>query len=109
MRFKLHFNEERQKLEINCLNDNAGDIIIPEDVSQHIHYPIPNDLKKNIKKTLDELLQASYTQEFIDIDKQIKDLTNHRRAMMNKFRAELNPQIIEKCKSFRLDNAEHFI
>jgi len=109
MRFKLQFNEERQKLEIACLNDNIGDIIIPEDVNQHIHYHIPSDLKNKIKKTLDDLLQDSYTQEFINIDKQIKDLTYHRREMMHKFRAELNPQIIEKCKSFKLDNAELFI
>lgn len=109
MRFKLHFNEERQKLEVNCLNDKAGDIIIPEDVNQHIHYPIPSDLKTRIKKSLDELLLDSYTQEFINIDKQIKDLTNHRREMMNKIRQEVNPKIIEKCKSFRMDNAELFI
>lgn len=109
MRFKLYFNEELKKIEINCLNDNSNITHMSLDGEQHIKFPIPNDLKKDIKKILEDLIPATNADVIADIDKQIKDLTNFRREMMNNFRRELNPLIFKKCEEFRLNNAEHFI
>ena len=109
MRFKIYFNEQLQNLDINCLADTFSDTILPEDVNQHVYFPIPNDLQKEIKDNLMPLLDDGSASELRDILEQIKNLTDRRRDVINELRVKLNPQIIEKCQQFKEDNAEYFI
>ena len=109
MRFKLHFNDKLQQMDINCLHDNNNDTILPDDPSQHVYYPIPKELRHKIRKSLLEIIDPETTKEFIELGKEIKELTNRRRDMMNNLREELNPKIMEQCEKFKSENAEFFI
>lgn len=110
MRFKLFFNEQKNKLEINCLNDNKNkDIILPDDPEQHLYFPIPNTMKKDISAKLETLISDEVSAEFIALGNEIKALTDRRREMVNELRKKINPEIMEKCEEFRAENAEHFI
>lgn len=109
MRFKIFFNEQKQQLDINCLNDQHTDTILPKDPNQHLYYPIPNELKMEIKKELMPILDDESAQEYNAITEEIKALTDKRRDMINDLRTKLNPMIMAKCEKFKLDNAEYFI
>lgn len=109
MRFKLHFDDQKQTIEINCLNDSNADIIIPEDTSQPVYFPIPNEMNAEIKKYLMKLVDDEMANEFKELSREIKNLTDKRRQMVNDLRAKINPLIVEECRKFRDDYAEHFI
>lgn len=109
MRFKIFFDEKTNKLDINCLPDTNVDIILPENPSQHVYYPIPKDLSNVVHEYLLPLLDDEAAQEYAQITEDIKALTDRRREMINELRTLLNPKIIEKCEDFRIDHAEHFI
>lgn len=109
MRFKIYFDEQTQSLDINCLTDNYTDTILPEDPAQHVHFPIPNDLQKEMKASLMALLDENTTRELREVLEGIKALTDKRRDIVNDLRVKLNPLIIDKCQKFKEDNAEFFI
>ena len=109
MRFKIFFNEQSCKLDINCLNDSHTDTILPTDPAQHVYFPIPNELAKEIKEELLPLLDGGLAEKYQAITDQIKELTDKRRDMINELRMELNPKIMETCKAFKEENAEYFI
>lgn len=109
MRFKIFFSEQKQELDINCLNDSNSDKILPENVSQHVYYPIPNELKSEIKHELMQLLDDESAIEYNQVTEDIRALTDKRRAMINELRMKLNPKIIQLCDKFKEENAEYFI
>jgi predicted alternative tryptophan synthase beta-subunit len=109
MRFKLYFNEQQQTLDINCLKDTHSDTILPDDVSQHVYFPIPNELRNEIHKLLTPLITDTISEEYIQIQETIKALNDKKRELINDLRAKINPKIMAKCEQFRQENAEHFI
>lgn len=109
MRFKIFFNEKSQSLDINCLTDSFTDTILPEDPSQHVYFPIPNEMKDQVKTYLMPIISEEIDAEYQAITDEIQALTDKRREMVNKLRAKLNPQIIDKCQEFKEENAEYFI
>jgi hypothetical protein len=110
MRFKLFFNEKEQKLDFNCLTDSNTDIILPENPEQHVYYPIPNDLQREMKAALMPLIEdENISQEIADLQVEIKNILEKRRQLIYDLRMKLNPSIIEVCKQFKEDNAEYFI
>jgi hypothetical protein len=109
MRFKIFFNEQKQTLDINCLNDQYSDTILPTDPAQHLYFPIPNELASDIKKELMPLLEGKEARMYHDITEEIRALTDRRREMINELRMELNPKVMEVCEKFKVENAEYFI
>jgi hypothetical protein len=109
MRFKIFFNEQSRKLDINCLNDMHTDTILPENPSQHLYFPIPNELSNDIKKELMPVLDGKGADAYHAITEEIQALTDRRREMINELRMELNPKIMEICEKFKQENAEYFI
>lgn len=109
MRFKIFFNEGEQKLDINCLNDNHTDIILPENPDQHVYYPIPNDLRSEIKEYLKDILDDNATDEINSIIGEIVELQQKRKQAIYNLREKLNPEIIQRCEIFKKENAEYFI
>lgn len=109
MRFKLYFNEQKQELDINCLKDTHSDTILPDDVSQHVYFPIPNDLREEIHKQLKPLITDTVSEEYIKIQEAIKSLNDRKRELINELRVSINPKIMKRCEQFKRDNAEHFI
>ena len=94
---------------MNCLKDDTNEIILPENTNQHVFYPIPSVLTKEIHDDLLSLLDQSITDEFNAIDASIKELQQKRKAMIDGVRAKLNPSIIERCENFKLNHPEYFI
>lgn len=109
MRFKIVFNDVQKVMDINCMNDDSNDVIFPTNPEQHLHYPIPRELSNKVKSELMNVLTEDMSQSFIDLDKEIKNLTDRRRAMMNNMRIELNPKLLNALEKFKADNAEYFI
>lgn len=109
MRFKLYFNEQKQELDINCLKDTHSDTILPTDVSQHVYFPIPNDLLKEVHDYLVPLIDDTVSEEYIQIQETIKALNDRKRDLINDLREKINPKIMAKCETFKNENAEHFI
>jgi hypothetical protein len=109
MRFKLYFNEQKQELDINCLKDTHSDTILPDDVSQHVYFPIPNELREDIHKYLTPLITDTVSEEYLKIQETIKALNDRKRELINDLRAAINPKIMAKCEKFKEENAEHFI
>lgn len=109
MRFKLYFNEQKQELDINCLKDEHSDIILPEDPSQHVYFPIPNDMRDEIHKQLTPLITDTVSEEYLQIQEAIKALNDRKRELIDTLRVQINPKIMERCKKFKDENAEHFI
>lgn len=109
MRFKLYFNEQTQNLDINCLKDTHTDTILPTDVSQHVYFPIPNELHEEIHKILTPLITDTVSEEYIQIQEAIKALNDRKRDLINDLREKINPKIISTCEKFKQENAEHFI
>ena len=109
MRFKLYFNEQKQELDINCLKDEHTDIILPEDPSQHVYFPIPNDMRDEIHKVLVPLIEDTVSEEYLKIQEAIKALNERKRELINELRVQINPKIMTTCEKFKEDNAEHFI
>lgn len=111
MRFKIYYNEIQEKLDINCLKDSHCDIILPINPEQHVYYPIPENFKDVIKKELLQLIESEQNiiDELKDVMSNVKNLTDKRRELINELRRKMNPQIIEKCQTFREDHAEYFI
>ena len=109
MRFKLYFNEQKQELDINCLKDTNSDTILPDDVSQHVYYPIPNELREDIHKILTPLITDTVSEEYIKIQETIKALNERKRELINELRHAINPKIMAKCEQFKAENAEYFI
>jgi predicted alternative tryptophan synthase beta-subunit len=109
MRFKLYFNEQKQELDINCLKDTHSDTILPDDVSQHVYFPIPNEMREEIHEYLKPLIDDTVSEEYLQIQETIKALNDRKREMINDLRAKINPKIMAKCETFKNENAEHFI
>ena len=109
MRFKIFFNEPKGVLDVNCLKDDSNEIILPENTDQHVYYPIPSELTKEIYDDLLSLLDQSITDEFSAINASIKELQQKRKAMIDDVRAKLNPSIIKQCEDFKLNHQEYFI
>lgn len=109
MRFKLYYSEKDKLLKINCLKDNFPDIILPENPDQHVYYPIPDELYEDIKKELNSIIPNEYIEIVKDLDEQISDLMKIRSECINDLRIKINPVIMERCKEFKLENAEYFI
>jgi len=109
MRFKIFYNEKDSKLNINCLSDNHSDIILPENPDQHVYFPIPDELKDDIKKELLSLISDEDLESFENINDNIKLLLEQRKEMIHNIRKRTNPLIIEKCEEFKLERAEDFI
>lgn len=109
MRFKIFFNEPKGALDVMCLKDDSNEIILPENTNQHVYYPIPAELMKEIHDDLLSLLDQSITDELNAIGAAINDLHQKRNTMVDGVRAKLNPSIIERCENFKLTHPEHFI
>ena len=109
MRFKIFFNEPKGALDVKCLKDDSNEIILPENTNQHVFYPIPAELMKEIYDDLLSLLDQSITDEFNAIYASIKELQQKRNTMVDGVRAKLNPSIIERCEKFKLTHPEYFI
>lgn len=109
MRFKLFYNEQKETLDINCLPDSFNDIILPDNVEQHVYYPIPKELGKQIKTEMMELIDQEDGAAIEEIRQQMLGLVQARKDLVNRLREKYNPLIMEKCKQFRDDNAEYFI
>ena len=109
MRFKIVFNDVQKVMDINCMNDDSKDIIFPTNPEQHLHYPVPLELSGKVKSELMPVLSEDMSKAFIDLDKEIKNLTDRRREMMNNMRKELNPKLLLALEKFKADNAEYFI
>lgn len=109
MRFKIFFNDQKQELDINCLKDAHSDTILPENPDQHVYFPIPNDLRAEIKEYLMPIIDDELVDKYNEITDEIQKLTNARRSMINELRTKLNPSIIDKCEEFKYENAEWFV
>ena len=109
MRFKLFYNENECRLDINCLGDNFTDVILPENLDQHVYFPIPSDLAKEIQKDLLAMIEEDDSIELEEFRQQMMAIVEERKKLVHKLRAKYNPMIIEKCKEFREENAEYFI
>jgi len=109
MRFKIYFNEAQNKIDVNCLKDEHCDVIIPENLDQHLHYPIPNNLDQEIREYIVKDIDQEYSQMFIDLMNDARELQTRRKNLMQEIRTKYNPLIIEKCNSFKEEHAEHFI
>jgi len=109
MRFKIYYNEKSNKLDINCLRDTYTDIILPENADQHVYFPIPGDMQKDIKAYLMPILSEEEATEIEKIRQEIEALNLKRKDFIEALRVKYNPVIIEKCEEFRLQNSEWFI
>ena len=109
MRFKLFYDDGKKALDINCLPDKHQEKILPTNPSQHVYYPIPNNMKDLIHDELVALIESDSAQEFQKLGADIKELTDKRRDLLNDMRTELNPQIMDQCDAFKENNAELFI
>ena len=109
MRFKIFFNEEKKALDINCLQDSHSDTILPTNTDQHVYFPIPNELSKEIKEEMMKILDGKRSEEYNAITDEISKLSQRRKEMVTSLREELNPKIIEVCERFKEANAEYFI
>jgi len=109
MRFKLYYNEGSRKFDIHCLPDKHQEIVMPENPSQHIYYPIPNEMKDEIHKDLVNLIPEDAVAELNEIDEAMKELVQHRQQRLHELRKEINPKIFEAIENFRIERAELFI
>ena len=109
MRFKLYFNEQTQALDINCLKDTHSDTILPTDPEQHVYFPIPNDLLKEVHDYLVPLIEDTVSEEYLQIQETIKALNDRKRNLINDLRVKINPKIMAKCETFKDEHAEYFI
>ena len=109
MRFKVFFNERDNEIQINCLPSDDNDIIIPENVAQHIHYPIPKELQREISKEMNKLIDKHDVDDYLAIADEIKELQERRRQLINNVRVKMNPLIVQKCEDFKMDHPEYFI
>jgi len=95
MKFKLIFDEKIKKLRINCLNSLTKQIQIPDNVSDHVHYPVPAKLIQETKRVVSELVPDELSDELIQITEQIQELSNKRQNIVKEYRKILNPKIIQ--------------
>lgn len=109
MRFKIYYDEKDKQLDINCLKGTNTDVIIPENVDQHVYYPIPDDLQGEIKVFLRDILNEQISEELEAVQYEMMQLIEKRKEIITKTRQKLNPVIIEKCKEFKVLNAEYFV
>lgn len=109
MRFKVIFDEKTKSLEINAIPDGFSDIILPENVDQHVQFPIPDDAYSIFYKQLRTLITEQDTQHFKDLQDNLEQIQTSKRLAMQKLRTELNPKIIELCVDFKENNPEYFI
>ena len=113
MKFKIVFNEMTNQIVVNCRpNNTEREVVLPDNPDQHVYYPLP-DLPAPVQETLQEDLESltteEDTQEFLDIKDEIGALQTRRRALMTSLRERLNPQIIERCRDFKMKFPELFI
>jgi len=109
MRFKIFYNEIKGILDVNCLQDDSGEIVLPENLNQHVFFPIPSDLLNEIHSEIMSILDQNISNEYKKIDEEIKELQKKRSNLIMNVRKQLNPLIIKKCEEFRNNNPEHFI
>lgn len=109
MKFKVFYNEQTKKLDINCLMDNFNDVILPENLDQHVSFPIPKDLLGECKQYLVQILDEEDISALQKICDDMEALVKLRRDTIYKFREKYNPLIVKRCEQFREDYAEWFI
>lgn len=109
MRFKLVYGEKTRKMVINCLDSAIEGVIIPENTRQHIHFPIPIEMKTIISRDLNDLLTDEMHNRFNVITKEISILQEKRSNIMNELREEMNPKIVEVCEDFKDKYPESFV
>lgn len=116
MRFNIIFNSIENHYDFVTYKDLSTDIILPLNVKQDVHYPIPNELIMHIKQKLDVLLETDY------ILKETKNMNNvsflyndmykkniNRQKIIDRVRKNIHPLIIEKCVETRNEYPEFFI
>ena len=109
MRFKIFYNETAKALDINCISNKSSEIVIPEDLNQHVYYPLPADVEKHAKKHLMDLLTVEETEVFQKLLEDISELQRLRKEKLNEIRERLNPEIIRRCEDLRLLYPEFYI
>ncbi len=109
MRFKVFYDEKINSIKINVLIDMSTDIILPENLDQSLHYPIPNELKKEIQKTVQNLIEEEDSQCIGNIDKDIANLVEKRKDTIKEMRKKYNPKIMKYCEDYKINFPEWFI
>jgi hypothetical protein len=84
-------------------------VILPDNLDQHVYFPIPRELTPQIKDHMSNLIDDRYTKELEAIRQQMIDLHEKRQSLIYELREKYNAKIIEECEKFKDENAEHFI
>ncbi len=109
MRFKVFYDEKINSIKIGVLTDTSTEIILPENVDQSLHYPIPNEFKKEVQKTVQNLIDSDDSACIDRIDKDFADLVQKRKDTMKKMREKYNPLIMKFCEDYKMNFPEWFI
>lgn len=109
MRFKLVNDDNEGLIKINVLIDKTSQTIIPEDTDQHLYFPIPNKLKNDVLKKINNIIDKEDSYCIKQIDKKINNLIKERKKILNEMREKYNPKIHNFCKEYKMDNSEWFI
>ena len=119
MKFKIIYKQNQRTFSVNCLiNDKEykNEIEIPDDMDKWVHYPIPNNLKDDFEKFLNQKflndnrkILNETKESILDIERQIDHLQYERKRIVKKMREKLNPTVIDICKLFSVEHPEHFI
>ena len=108
MRFKLFYEENR--IKINVLTDNSSDTILPENLDQHVYYPIPNEFIKQVQTSIQDILSVEDSTTTIqEIDCQMAKLIQKRKDALVNMKKKYNPKIMEFCEEYKINNPEWFI
>jgi len=109
MRFKLFFSEVSKTITINVLKDSGVDIILPENLDQHLYYPIPNEMQQEVLKSIQKIIKDEDTKCLIQMEDDITVAIKKRAEAINSMRKKYNPKIMEFCQEFKMKNPEWFI
>lgn len=100
MRFLLVMDMSTSMLKIKTFKDDWDDVILPTNIQQPIHFPIPVKLRAKMNK----MLKSIIADEDLTFN---EDLTTIDFVMDS--RKKYNSIIMEKLIEFRDDNSEWYI
>ena len=109
MRFKVFYKEVLKKIMISVLKDDSNDKILPQNLDQHVYFPIPDKLLKKVDKEIQNIINVEDIECIERIDIEQEALIQKRKDTIKEMRKKYNPQIMKFCEEYRENNAELFI
>lgn len=109
MKFKIFYNEKTKKLDINCLLGGSQETLLPKNANHHVHYNIDPRFLSHFKPYMMEILTDEDSQDLEKVTNEIVELQTKRQKMIENIRKTKNPEIIEKCRGFKMKFPELFI